>query len=76
MSQTDYKFRIALVGSGSTALSLAAFISRLTEAAVKSRIAVDIYDAKPEVSAIGAGAAIWNGPDKPCKTLALGKISL
>ncbi|KAJ7438743.1 hypothetical protein FB451DRAFT_1378122 [Mycena latifolia] len=59
MSQKDPKFRIAIVGSGIAGLSLAAFISRFTKEEPQRRIAVDIYEAKPEVSAIGAGVAIW-----------------
>ncbi|KAJ6530259.1 hypothetical protein B0H19DRAFT_1384735 [Mycena capillaripes] len=59
MSDTEYKFRVAISGCGIGGLALAAFISRLTEENSKSRIAVDIYEAKPEVSTIGAGVAIW-----------------
>ncbi|KAJ7464503.1 hypothetical protein FB451DRAFT_1263683 [Mycena latifolia] len=59
MSQTDYKFRVAIVGCGIGGLALAAFISRFTQENSDGRIAVDIYEAKPEVSTIGAGVAIW-----------------
>ncbi|KAJ6620964.1 FAD/NAD-P-binding domain-containing protein [Mycena sp. CBHHK59/15] len=59
MSQTDYKFRVAIVGCGIGGLALAAFIGRFAKENPKGRIAVDIYEAKPEVSTIGNGVAIW-----------------
>ncbi|KAJ7689732.1 hypothetical protein B0H17DRAFT_1066144 [Mycena rosella] len=59
MSQIDYKFRVAIVGCGIAGLSLAAFISRFAKDDPECRIAVDIYEAKPEVSAVGAGVGIW-----------------
>ncbi|KAJ7110796.1 FAD/NAD(P)-binding domain-containing protein [Mycena crocata] len=59
MSEPDYKFRVAIVGCGIGGLALAAFISKFTENTSAGRITVDIYEAKPEVSTIGAGVAIW-----------------
>ncbi|KAJ7717963.1 hypothetical protein B0H16DRAFT_1798522 [Mycena metata] len=59
MSQTDYKFRVAIVGCGISGLSVAAFISNFGKDTSQARIAVDIYEAKPEVSTLGAGVAIW-----------------
>jgi salicylate hydroxylase len=74
MSETDYKFRVAIAqvfraasahnvnilysGCGIGGLALAAFISRFAQHP-EGRIAVDIYEAKSEVSTIGAGVAIW-----------------
>ncbi|KAJ7133826.1 hypothetical protein C8R46DRAFT_1362359 [Mycena filopes] len=58
MSQTEPKFRVAISGCGIGGLALAAFISRFSDEAA-GNIAVDIYEAKPEVSTIGAGVAIW-----------------
>lgn len=46
-------------GCGISGLALAAFISKFSEQTSGGRIAVDIYEAKPEVSTIGAGVAIW-----------------
>ncbi|KAJ6460475.1 hypothetical protein C8R47DRAFT_955072, partial [Mycena vitilis] len=46
-------------GCGIGGLALAAFISRFTQEKSGGSIAVDIYEAKPEVSTIGAGVAIW-----------------
>ncbi|KAJ7473609.1 hypothetical protein B0H11DRAFT_2236442 [Mycena galericulata] len=59
MPQPDKKIRVAIVGCGIGGLALAAFISKFTEENFEGGIAVDIYEAKPEVSAIGAGVAIW-----------------
>ncbi|KAJ6460478.1 hypothetical protein C8R47DRAFT_1226244 [Mycena vitilis] len=59
MSETEYKFRVAIAGCGIGGLALAAFISRFTQEKLGGSIAVDIYEAKPEVSTIGAGVAIW-----------------
>ncbi|KAJ7021646.1 hypothetical protein C8F04DRAFT_972404, partial [Mycena alexandri] len=46
-------------GCGISGLSLATFISKFTDNDPESRIAVDIYEAKPEVSTLGAGVGIW-----------------
>ncbi|KAJ7742129.1 hypothetical protein DFH07DRAFT_980453 [Mycena maculata] len=59
MSETEYKFRVAISGCGIGGLAVAAFISIFTQGNSDGRIAVDIYEAKPEVSTIGAGVAIW-----------------
>ncbi|KAJ7613355.1 hypothetical protein DFH06DRAFT_1109238 [Mycena polygramma] len=59
MSETQSKFRVAIVGCGIGGLALAAFISRFSEENPGGRITVDIYESKPEVSTIGAGVAIW-----------------
>ncbi|KAJ7016238.1 hypothetical protein C8F04DRAFT_1202837 [Mycena alexandri] len=62
MSQTTYKFRVAVVpfgGCGISGLSLATFISKFKDNDPESRIAVNIYEAKPEVSTLGAGVGIW-----------------
>ncbi|KAJ7215184.1 hypothetical protein C8J57DRAFT_1483179 [Mycena rebaudengoi] len=59
MSETsEFKFRVAIVGCGIGGLALAAFISAFASEN-EGRIAVDIYEAKTEVSTIGAGVAIW-----------------
>ncbi|KAJ7174835.1 hypothetical protein C8R46DRAFT_1252937 [Mycena filopes] len=59
MNQADYKFRVAIVGCGISGLSLAAFISKFTAGDANSRIAVDIYEAKQEVSTIGQAVGVW-----------------
>ncbi|KAJ7726936.1 hypothetical protein B0H16DRAFT_1735435 [Mycena metata] len=59
MSSTNCKFRVAVVGCGISGLSLAAFISKFADKDPECRIAIDIYEAKPEVSTIGAGVGIW-----------------
>ncbi|KAJ6477006.1 FAD/NAD-binding domain-containing protein [Mycena sanguinolenta] len=46
-------------GCGIGGLALAAFISNFTQENHGGRIAIDIYESKPEVSTIGAGVAIW-----------------
>ncbi|KAF7350707.1 FAD NAD-binding domain-containing protein [Mycena sanguinolenta] len=59
MSEREYKFRVAIAGCGIGGLALAAFINSFTQERHGDRIAIDIYEAKPEVSTIGAGVAIW-----------------
>ncbi|KAJ7166258.1 hypothetical protein C8R46DRAFT_1276176, partial [Mycena filopes] len=46
-------------GCGISGLSLAAFISKFTAGDANSRIAVDIYEAKQEVSTIGQAVGVW-----------------
>ncbi|KAF7333435.1 FAD NAD-binding domain-containing protein [Mycena venus] len=58
-TKSEYKFRVVIAGCGIGGLALAAFISRFTKENSDGRITVDIYEAKPEVSTIGAGVAIW-----------------
>ncbi|KAJ7215163.1 hypothetical protein C8J57DRAFT_1396941 [Mycena rebaudengoi] len=58
MPETESKFRVAIVGCGIGGLALAAFISAFAQEN-EGHISVDIYEAKPEVSTIGAGVAIW-----------------
>ncbi|KAJ7644892.1 hypothetical protein FB45DRAFT_898914 [Roridomyces roridus] len=60
MSDPQYKLRVAIVGCGIGGLALAASLSTfLKQNPDAPRIAVDMYEAKPEVSTIGAGVAIW-----------------
>ncbi|KAJ7591783.1 hypothetical protein C8J56DRAFT_1162439 [Mycena floridula] len=49
------KLRVAVIGCGVGGLTLAACISRFAD----KNIIVDVYEAKPEVSTIGAGIAFW-----------------
>ncbi|KAJ7080838.1 FAD/NAD-binding domain-containing protein [Mycena epipterygia] len=58
-SEVESKFCVAIVGCGIGGLALAAFINRFTEENSAGRLAVDIYEAKPEISTLGAGVAIW-----------------
>ncbi|KAL4262743.1 FAD/NAD(P)-binding domain superfamily protein [Pleurotus pulmonarius] len=51
--ETLPKFKVAICGAGVGGLTLAAFISRNPD------VEVVIYEAKPQVSAIGEGIAIW-----------------
>jgi salicylate hydroxylase len=43
-------------GCGIGGLALAAFISKFD---IEGSVAVDIYEAKPEVSTLGSGVGIW-----------------
>ncbi|KAF7350687.1 FAD NAD-binding domain-containing protein [Mycena sanguinolenta] len=55
MSETEYKFRVAIACVIVENCLLALSRKRIRG----GRIAIDIYEAKPEVSTIGAGVAIW-----------------
>ncbi|TFY80711.1 hypothetical protein EWM64_g3302 [Hericium alpestre] len=51
------KFRVAICGAGPGGLTLATAILKYTP--LSSSIAIDIYEAAPEVGTVGAGISVW-----------------
>lgn len=57
MSNTPYKFRVAICGGGPAGLSLAATIARFNDATAP--VAFDIYEAQPVIGTVGAGINVY-----------------
>ncbi|OCH85258.1 FAD/NAD(P)-binding domain-containing protein [Obba rivulosa] len=53
MSMSNKNFRIAICGGGLGGLTLAVTIGRFSD------VPVDLYEAAPQISTIGAGIALW-----------------
>ncbi|KAL5485616.1 hypothetical protein ACEPAI_6657 [Sanghuangporus weigelae] len=58
MSEEDESLRVAIVGGGIGGLALATFLSTSTSSQHR-RLTVDIYEAAPSLTELGAGVGIW-----------------
>ncbi|KAI0316051.1 hypothetical protein OF83DRAFT_1060972 [Amylostereum chailletii] len=57
MSSVAPKFRIAICGGGPAGLALAATVARHNDPSTP--VAVDLYEAQPELATVGAGISVW-----------------